>query len=152
VEGFRLDAVDYLLKPFGYDEFLVAAQKARKLIELENRNLRGLESNDKFLFLKSDYKIIRINFNDILYIEGMKDYVKVFMKNEPRPVLSINSMKSLEEKLPESRFMRVHRSFIVNLDRVEVIERSRIVFGKVYIPISDQYKEKFQRFLNENFL
>lgn len=152
VEGFRLDAVDYLLKPFGYDEFLVAAQKARKLIELENRNLRGLESNDKFLFLKSDYKIIRINFNDILYIEGMKDYVKVFMKNEPRPVLSINSMKSLEEKLPESRFMRVHRSFIVNLDRVEVIERSRIVFGKVYIPVSDQYKEKFQRFLNENFL
>jgi two-component system, LytTR family, response regulator LytT len=152
IEGFRLDAVDYLLKPFGYDEFLVAAQKARKLIELENRNLSGLESNDKFLFLKSEYKIIRINFNDILYIEGMKDYVKVFLKNEPKPVLSINSMKSLEGKLPESKFMRVHRSFIVNLDRVEVIERSRIVFGKVYIPVSDQYKEKFQRFLNENFL
>jgi two-component system, LytTR family, response regulator LytT len=152
IEGFRLDAVDYLLKPFGYEEFLVAAQKARKLIELENRNLSGLESNDKFLFLKSEYKIIRINFNDILYIEGMKDYVKVFLKNEPKPVLSINSMKSLEAKLPESRFMRVHRSFIVNLERVEVIERSRIVFGKVYIPISDQYKEKFQGYLNENFL
>jgi two-component system, LytTR family, response regulator LytT len=152
IEGFRLDAVDYLLKPFGYDEFLVAAQKARKLIELENRSLSGLESNDKFLFLKSEYKIIRINFNDILYIEGLKDYVKVYLKNEPKPVLSINSMKSLEAKLPETRFMRVHRSFIVNLDRVEVIERSRIVFGKVYIPVSDQYKEKFQRFLNENFL
>jgi two-component system, LytTR family, response regulator LytT len=152
IEGFRLDAVDYLLKPFGYDEFLVAAQKARKLIDLVNRNLSGLESNDKFLFLKSEYKIIRINFDDILYVEGMKDYVKVFLKNEPKPVLSINSMKSLEAKLPESRFMRVHRSFIVNLDRVEVIERSRIVFGKMYIPISDQYKEKFQRFLNENFL
>jgi len=152
VEGFRLDAVDYLLKPFGYDEFLVAAQKARKLIELEKRNLNVLESNDKFLFLKSEYKIIRINFDDIIYVEGMKDYVKVFLKNEPKPVLSINSMKSLEAKLPESRFMRVHRSFIVNLDRVEVIERSRIVFGKVYIPVSDQYKEKFQRFLNENFL
>jgi two-component system response regulator LytT len=82
----------------------------------------------------------------------MKDYVKVFLKNEPKSVLSINSMKSLEAKLPESRFMRVHRSFIVNLERVEVIERSRIVFGKVYIPMSDQYKEKFQRFLYENFL
>jgi two-component system, LytTR family, response regulator LytT len=152
IEGFRLDAVDYLLKPFGYEEFLVAAQKARKLIELENRNLSGLESNDKFLFLKSEYKIIRINFNDILYIEGMKDYVKVFLKNEPKPVLSINSLKSLESKLPEPKFMRVHRSFIVNLDRVEVIERARIVFGKVYIPIGEQYKEKFQRFLSENFL
>jgi two-component system, LytTR family, response regulator LytT len=152
IEGFRLEAVDYLLKPFGYDEFLVAAQKARKLIELENRSLTGLESNDKFLFLKSEYKIIRINFNDILFIEGMKDYVKVFLKNEPKPILSINSLKSLEAKLPESRFMRVHRSFIVNLDRVEVIERSRIVFGKVYIPVGDQYKDKFQKFLNENFL
>jgi two-component system, LytTR family, response regulator LytT len=152
IEGFRLDAVDYLLKPFGYDEFLVAAQKARKLIDLENRNLSGLESNDKFLFLKSEYKIVRINFDDIMYIEGMKDYVKVFLKNEPKPILSINSMKSLEEKLPQSRFMRVHRSFIVNLERVEVIERSRIVFGKIYIPVSDQYKEKFQKFLNENFL
>jgi two-component system, LytTR family, response regulator LytT len=152
IEGFRLDAVDYLLKPFGYDEFLVSAQKARKLIDLENRNLSGLESNEKFLFLKSEYKIVRINFDDIMYVEGMKDYVKVFLKNEPKPVLSINSMKSLEEKLPQSRFMRVHRSFIVNLERVEVIERSRIVFGKIYIPVSDQYKEKFQRFLNENFL
>jgi two-component system, LytTR family, response regulator LytT len=152
VEGFRLDAVDYLLKPFGYDEFLVAAQKARKLVEFENRSLSGLESNDKFLFLKSEYRIIRINFNDILYIEGLKDYVKVYLKNEPKPVLSINSMKNLEAKLPESKFMRVHRSFIVNLDRVEVVERSRIVFGRVYIPVSDQYKEKFQRFLNENFL
>jgi two-component system, LytTR family, response regulator LytT len=152
LEGFKLEAVDYLLKPFGYEEFLVSARKAKKLIELEHMTGIAIETNEKFLFLKSEYKIIRINFDDILYIEGLKDYVKVFLKNEPRPVLSINSLKTLEAKLPASRFMRVHRSFIVNLDRVETIERFRIVFGKVYIPVSDQYKDKFQHFLDENFL
>jgi two-component system response regulator LytT len=152
LEGFKLDAVDYLLKPFGYEEFLVAAQKARNLIELERMKVAKIETNEKFLFLKSEYKIIRINFDDILYIEGLKDYVKVFLKNEARPILSINSLKTLEAKLPASRFMRVHRSFIVNLERVETIERFRIVFGKVYIPVSEQYKDKFQQFLDENFL
>jgi two-component system, LytTR family, response regulator LytT len=152
LEGFKLDAVDYLLKPFGYEEFLVAAQKARNLIELERMKVAKIETNEKFLFLKSEYKIIRINFDDILYIEGLKDYVKVFLKNEARPILSINSLKTLEAKLPASRFMRVHRSFIVNLERVETIERFRIVFGKVYIPVSEQYKDRFQQFLDENFL
>jgi two-component system, LytTR family, response regulator LytT len=152
LEGFRLDAVDYLLKPFGYEEFLNAAQKARRLIELEQKTVPVIEANSEFLFLKSDYKIRRINFNDILYVEGLKDYVKVFLKNDPKPILSINSMKAIEAKLPESSFMRVHRSFIVNLNRVETIERFRIIFGNVYIPVSDQYKEKFQEFLNKNFL
>ena len=90
--------------------------------------------------------------DEILYIEGLKDYVKVYLKNDPKPVLSLTSLKLLECKLPASRFMRVHRSFIVNLERIETIERSRIIFGKVYIPVSDQYKEKFQEFLNQNFL
>lgn len=152
IEGFKLEAIDYLLKPFGYEDFLVSAQKARKLIELEQIRMNRIETNEKFLFLKSEYKIIRINFDDIIYIEGLKDYVKVFLKNAPKPILSINSMKTLEAKLPSSRFMRVHRSFIVNLERVETIERFRIVFGKVYIPISEQYKDKFQHFLDENFL
>ncbi len=152
VEGFRLEAVDYLLKPFGYEEFLAAAHKAQKLIELERHQKTSIESNDKFLFLKSEYKIIRINFDDIIYIEGLKDYVKVYLVNHSRPVLSINSLKTLEAKLPARDFMRVHRSFIVNLNRIETIERTRIVFGKVYIPVSEQYKEKFNHYLSENFL
>jgi DNA-binding LytR/AlgR family response regulator len=82
----------------------------------------------------------------------LKDYVKVYTANEPRPVLSLTSLKTLETKLPENRFMRVHRSFIVNLDKIATIERSRIVFGKAYIPVSDQYKDKFQEYLNKNFL
>jgi DNA-binding LytR/AlgR family response regulator len=152
IEGFKLEAVDYLLKPFGYEEFLTAALKARKLIELESLKANSVETNEKFLFIKSEYKIRRINFADILYIEGMKDYVKIYLKNESSPVLSINSLKTLEAKLPVSDFMRVHRSYIVNLNWIETIERFRIVFGNVYIPVSDQYKDVFQKFLNENFL
>ena len=152
LEGFRLDVVDYLLKPFSYEEFLKAVNKARKLIKLENLELNQIEADHEFLFLKSEYKIRRINFNDILYIEGLKDYIKVYTASETKPILSLTSLKLLETKLPDSRFMRVHRSFIVNLAKIHTIERSRIIFGKTYIPVSEQYKDKFQEYLNKNFL
>jgi len=152
LEGFKLNAIDYLLKPFSYEEFLKAAGKARKQNELETASATTVEANSQFLFLKSEYKIRRINFNDILYIEGLKDYIKVYTTGEDKPILSLNSIKSLEQKLPEDKFMRVHRSYIVNLDRIETIERSRIIFGKVYIPVSDQYKDPFQEYLDKNFL
>ena len=152
LEGFKLNAVDYLLKPFSYEEFLKAAKKAQKLCDLEDRSQPTIETNNQFLFLKSEYKIRRINFNDILYIEGLKDYVKVYLKGEDKPILSLNSIKSLEQKLPEEKFMRVHRSYIVNLEKIDTIERSRIIFGKAYIPVSDQYKDKFQEYLDKNFL
>jgi two-component system response regulator LytT len=153
IEGFKLDVVDYLLKPFSYEEFFKAVQKTLRLIKLEQKgDITRIEANHEFLFLKSEYKIKRINFNDILYIEGLKDYVKVYTKNDPKPLLSLTSLKLLESKLPETSFMRVHRSFIVNLEKIDTIERSRIIFGKAYIPVSDQYKDKFQGFLNKNFL
>ena len=152
LEGYKLNAIDYLLKPFSYEEFLKAAGKARKQVELEINSLPTVEANNQFLFLKSEYKIRRINFNDILYIEGLKDYIKVYTTTDDKPVMSLNSVKSLELKLPEDKFMRVHRSFIVNLDKIDTIERSRIIFGKVYIPVSDQYKDKFQEYLDKNFL
>ncbi len=152
LDGYKLDIVDYLLKPFSYEEFLTAVNKAQKLIKLEQKARETVDANNEFLFLKSDYKIKRINFNDILYIEGLKDYVKVFTRNEPKPILSLASLKHLESKLPGEKFMRVHRSFIVNLEKIDTIDRSRIVFGKEYIPVSDQYKEKFQEFLDKNFL
>jgi len=152
IDGYKLEVIDYLLKPFSYEEFLKAVNKAQRLIGLEDKALREVEANDQFLFLKSDYKIKRINFNNILYIEGLKDYVKVFTVNNPKPVLSLTSLKLLEAKLPEKQFMRVHRSFIVNLEKIDTIERSRIVFGKEYIPVGDQYKDKFQEFLDRNFL
>jgi two-component system response regulator LytT len=152
LEGFKLEVTDYLLKPFTYEEFLVSVGKAKNLIDLERKAMNKVEANSEFLFLKSEYKIRRINFNDIRYIEGMKDYVKVYTVHEEKPVLSLSSMKTIESKLPPEKFMRVHRSFIVNLEKITTIERNRIVFGKVYIPVSDQYKDKFQDFLNKNFL
>ena len=154
LEGFKLDALDYLLKPFDYTEFLTAAQKARRMVEMEHKSAEStkLEANNEFMFLKSEYKIRRINFNNILYIEGLKDYIKVYTTHESKPILSLSSLKSVVDKLPHDKFMRVHRSFIVNLSRIETIERFRIVFGEVYIPVGEQYKEQFQVFLNENFL
>ncbi|HNQ37088.1 MAG TPA: LytTR family DNA-binding domain-containing protein [Prolixibacteraceae bacterium] len=163
LQGYKLNVVDYLLKPFSYEEFLEAALKARKRIT-EARAARQipaepaparenrLEASDHYLFLKSEYRIRRINFEDILYIEGLKDYIKVYLRSDEKPLLSLSSMKAITEKLPEEQFMRVHRSFIVNLRQVHTVERSRIVFGKTYIPVSDQYKEKFQEFLDRNFL
>jgi DNA-binding LytR/AlgR family response regulator len=152
LEGFRLDAVDYLLKPFGYDEFLASAEKARKLFDLEKKANTSISVNNNFLFLKADYKIRRINYDEILYIEGLKDYIKIYLKGELKPVISHCSLKLLESKLPERNFMRIHRSFIVNLNCVSLVDRFRIVFGNEYLPVSDQYKEKFQKFLDENFL
>ena len=129
IEGFKLEVVDYLLKPFSYEEFLKAVRKAERLISLEEKIPAKVEANNEFLFLKSDYKIKRINFDEILYIEGLKEYVKVYIRNEPKPILSLSSLKLLETKLPPEKFMRVHRSFIVNLERIDTIARSRIIFG-----------------------
>lgn len=151
LEGFKVDALDYILKPFGYDEFLKSVNKAKAYFELVQNKSIEIESKDDYLFVKSEYKIRRIDLNEILYIEGLREYVKIVLKNE-KPVLSLMSLKSLEEKLPEARFMRVHRSFIVNLNEVTTIERSRIIFDKTYIPVSDQYKDRFQEFLGKKFI
>jgi len=152
VEGFRVDAIDYLLKPISYSDFLRSANKAKSWFD--NRAEKGIQidSNEQFLYIKSEYKILRINHSDIKYIEGMREYVKIHLVNQ-KPVMSLISMKKLEEFLPEAKFMRVHRSYIVNLDKITTIERSRIIFdGDVYIPVSEQYSQRFQEYLNKNFL
>jgi two-component system, LytTR family, response regulator LytT len=152
LEGFKLDIADYLLKPFTYEEFLTSVHKAERLLRSINKPSDDVLSNNEFLFLKSDYKIKRINYRNIIYIEGLKEYIKVYTMHSDKPVLSLSSLKNLETKLPSDKFMRVHRSFIVNLEKIDTIDRSRIVFGKKFIPIGDQYREKFQKFLDKNFL
>lgn len=152
IEGFRLEVVDYLVKPFSYQDFLKAIHRAEKLISLEKRSYDNIESGSEFLYLKSNYKIKRLNYNDILYIEGFNDYVKIYAASSPEPVQSQITLKVLETRLPAGKFMRIHRSFIVNLQRVDTVDRGRIVFGKVYIPVGDQYKEKFEDYLKKNFL
>ncbi|MGQ1785852.1 MULTISPECIES: LytR/AlgR family response regulator transcription factor [unclassified Saccharicrinis] len=152
VEGFQVDAADYLVKPIGYSDFLKSADKTRQRFFADKKTAETVQNNEQFLFIKSEYKIIRINYNDILYVEGMRDYVRIHLDNQ-KPVMALMSIKKMQEHLPGQDFMRVHRSFIVNLKKISTIERNRIVFdGKVYIPISDQYKEQFQDFLDNNFL
>lgn len=152
IEGFKLEVVDYLVKPFGYGEFHKAIQRAEKLISLEKKSFENIDSNNEFLYLKSNYKIKRIKFNDIQYIEGSNDSVRIYAASTAEPVQSQITLKVLEAKLPAGKFMRVHRSFIVNLQMVDTVDRGRIVFGKVFIPVGDQYKDKFEEYLSKNFL
>ena len=155
VEGFKLDAVDYLLKPFSFQDFLKSVDKARK--QLEYRSGGGAADNDSnvinpdgTLFVKSDYKIIRINVNQIKYIECMSEYVRIYLEGEDKPVMTLLSTRKLEERLPASMFMRVHRSYIVNLHKIQEISRLRIIFeGNVYIPVGDNYKEKFNDYISK---
>jgi two-component system response regulator LytT len=160
LEGYRVDALDYLLKPFNYEEFLHAANKALAYGELLEKSMAPAPAaattaapeeriEDEYLFLKVEYQLVRIALNDILYIEGLKDYVKVWLKSAEKPILSLTSLKSLEEKLPSKRFMRVHRSFIVSLDKINSITRNALQIGKVNITVGDQYKEAFSQFLSK---
>jgi two-component system LytT family response regulator len=152
VEGFQVEATDYLLKPITFSNFLKAANKVKNLIELTaNNQNESVKTTASHLFVKSEYKLIRIELDDIKYIESQHEYIKIHLVNST-PVLTQLSLKSIEEQLPPDRFMRVHRSYIVSLAKISVIERNRIVFdGKIYIPVSDQYKEKFQEYIDGNF-
>ena len=153
--AFEQYAVDSY-KPISYSDFLKAAQKACQWFELLQQKTEAPavasanENEVERIFVKTEYKLVQIELNKILYIEGLKDYVKIYLEDETHPVLSLLSMKMVEDMLPSSRFIRVHRSFIVQPEKIKVIERNRIVFGKEYIPISDNYKQKFFDFLAQH--
>ena len=156
LEGYKVDALDYLLKPFNYEEFLRTATKAHAYYELVNKLaapatvvVESEHADDQFLFLKVEYQLVRIALDDILYIEGLKDYVKVHLKGVEKAVLSLTSLKALEEKLPSKRFMRVHRSFIVALDKITSMTKNSVQIGKMIIAVGDQYKEAFGQFVGK---
>ena len=107
---------------------------------------------DQFIFVKSDYKLVQISLNDILYVEGFKDYVKIFLDGNQKPVMSLINMKRIDEYLPHPEFMRIHRSYIVHMSKIKLVDRARIVFGDEYIPISESYKEEVQKYLDERTL
>lgn len=152
LDGYRVNALDYLLKPISYKDFLEAANKALSWFEMKEHASAGgnvVKVEDDCIYVKSDYKLVQIKLKDILYVEGLKDYVKIYIENEPKAILSLMSMKAMEERLPSSHFIRVHRSFIVQKNKIKIIDRGRIVFGKEYIPVSDSYKQELQNYLNE---
>jgi DNA-binding LytR/AlgR family response regulator len=154
IEGYKVDALDYLLKPFNYEEFLRTATKAYAYYELINKpapvdtfSNEPERDNDDYLFLKVEYQLVRIALNDILYIEALKDYIKVHLKPPAKSVLSLTSLKLLEEKLPVRKFMRVHRSYIVALDKITTMTKNSLSIEKKNIAVGSQYKDAFSRFL-----
>ena len=147
LEGFQVNAVDYLLKPISYTNFLKSANKAKSLFDLKLQ--QEIHPEEDGIFVKSEYKSIRIRFDNICYIEGMREYVRIHL-TEGSPVMTLLSMRALEEKLPSHQFMRVHRSFIVNLNKINIIEQNRIIFNEhTYIPVGGLYKEAFQQYIDK---
>ncbi len=157
LDGYKVDALDYLLKPFSFVDFSKSVAKALGYFELirnpeqvvQQINPSIPETEVSYIYLKFEYQLVRIAVNDIIYIESMKDYVKVFRLSEDKPLLSLTSMKSLEEKLPENKFMRIHRSFIVSLDKIKSATKNSVQIDKVTIAVTDQYKDNFMKFFQD---
>lgn len=163
VEGYKVDAVDYLLKPYSFDEFRHAAEKVQRILTPSPRpddndsatasNLTGsARQGAQSLFIKTDGRIVKILVKDIRYVEGMSEYLKIHLASQPRPIVALLSMKKLEDRLP-SNFMRIHRSYIINLDEIQEVNKNRVILDEnTYLPIGDLYKESFTNYINSRFL
>ena len=149
IDGYRVNAVDYLLKPVSYEDFLRSTDKVVDWIVSTQK--QDAYRADRFMYVKSEYKLQRVFLDDILYIEGLKDYVRIHLKNGEK-VMSLMSMKKIEDYLPHPEFLRTHRSFIVRMPEVRTIDRFRIVFDEVFVPISDNYKEDVLQYLDRHTL
>jgi DNA-binding LytR/AlgR family response regulator len=147
IDSYKVNTLDYLLKPISYEEFVKAADKALEWFTKVNPSMK-LFNKDRFIYVKSDYKMVQIKYDDIIYIEGVKDYVKIFTDNGEKPVMSLMNMKKFEENLPQPEFLRTHRSYIVHMTKVKLIDKFHIAFGKELIPISDTYKEDIQNYFD----
>ena len=156
VEGFRVNAVDYLLKPFGLQDFQRAANRLKERLEnnalaVSSPSVAGFPA-DNTLFLKTDYRIVKVSIPDIRYVEGMSEYLKVWIEGEAKPIISLLSMKKMEERLP-GNFMRIHRSYIINLDKIREVNKNRVIMdADTYLPVGDMYKEAFLDYLDTKFL
>ena len=152
VEGYRVNALDYLLKPFSFEEFVAAAKKAYSWFEIvqqkSNPDIEKTRENVG-IFVKSEYKYLHILYDDVLYIEGLKDYVKIYTQDSLKPILSLMSLKQLEEDLPFGNFVRVHRSYIINVDKISSINKNRIIIDKKQIPIGETYKKQFMNLIDK---
>lgn len=148
LEGYKVSALDYLLKPFSFSDFLNAAKKALNWFEMTDKrpSADAIQENSG-IFVKSEYKLLRVMYEDILYIEGLKDYVKIFTESQQKPILSLISLKTLEEDLPSERFIRVHRSYIIHKNKISSINKRRILIGEKQIPMGDTYRKQFMSFI-----
>ena len=153
VEGFRVNAVDYLLKPFGLQDFQRAANRlCERMKGTSPATQPATQESDGILFLKTDYRIVKVTIADIRYVEAMSEYLKVWTEGESKPIITLLSMKKMEERLPDY-FMRIHRSYIVNLTKIQEVNKNRVILdSNTYLPIGDLYKTAFQTYLDTRFL
>ena len=159
VEGFRVNAVDYLLKPFGLQDFQRAANRLKERLtpsaitpQPSANTPQPSSLEDDTIFLKTEYRIVKVSISDIRYVEAMSEYLKVHLESEPKPIVTLLSMKKMEERLPDN-FMRIHRSYIVNLTKIQEVNKNRIIMdADTYLPIGDMYKDTFQQYIDTKFL
>ena len=157
VEGFRVNAVDYLLKPFGLQDFQRAANRLKERLESSAASSTvvggsAADTNDDSIFLKTEYRIVKVSIADIRYVEAMSEYLKVYLDSDKKPIVTLLSMKKMEERLP-ANFMRIHRSYIVNLTKIQEVNKNRVIMdADTYLPIGDMYKDTFQQYLDTKFL
>lgn len=157
IDGFRLDAVDYLLKPIAFEDFLKASNKLNRIYSMNNSAQPAVEQGEEVcrdcLYVKSDYRMLRVPISSIKYIESMSEYVRIFVDDNPKPIVSLLSMKKIEESLPAGDFMRVHRSYLINLNKVKEVSKMRLVYdGGVYVPIGEMYKDAFFEYIDKHFI
>lgn len=152
IEGYKVNAVDYLLKPFSIDDFQQAAAKVKRQYELTNTAAVSLVDQDDALFFKTEHRVVRVELNKIRYIEGMSEYLKIYLEDQ-KPLVVLLAMKKLEEHLPASTFMRIHRSYIINLRKIQEVNKNRVILdADTYLPIGDLYRDAFNQYLNSKFL
>jgi len=153
VEGFKVNAIDYLLKPFGLQDFMRAANRIRdRLTPATSTPPSTVNMEDDTIFLKTEYRIVKVSISDIRYIEAMSEYLKVYLESESKPIITLLSMKKMEERLPDY-FMRIHRSYIINLTKIQEVNKNRVIMdADTYLPIGDMYKDAFQSYLDTRFL
>jgi len=147
LEGYKLDVVDYLLKPFGFEEFMRAATKAHRLTELKFKSAEVPAKEEDFIYLKVEFQTVKIACSNISHVEGLKDYAKIYLSHTEKPVLSLITLKALEEKLPAGKFMRIHKSAIISLDKVTSVNKTAVFIDGKMFSVSDQYKDVFAQFL-----
>lgn len=154
VEGYKVEAVGYLLKPFGINDFMHTANIVKKQYDLRHSSdAITAQSEDGTLFVKSDYKTIRINIADIRYVEGMSEYLRIYLKDHAKPVIALLAMKKLEERLPQNMFMRIHRSYIVNLKMIQEVNKTRVILDEeTNLPIGDIYRDAFNKYIESKYI
>jgi two-component system LytT family response regulator len=140
LEGFNLDVTDYLVKPVSLDRFVKACNKSKELYELKNRTNKEASSNPDYFFVNVDYSLLKVNFNDIKYIEGLKDYIKIHLKSSPRAIITRMAMKAIEEELPAAKFLRIHKSYIISLEYITAIRKNSVFIDEMELPVGENFR------------